>query len=241
MSQASVSRYETGRQVPDPDTVAALCRIYRASPQDRRHLETLARDLWQNANPRARAVRKQASNMQRRIGRIEQASAHIGVFQPLVVPGILQTADYARAVFSSGGIIDLDNAVSERLARQALLNDPSKTFTLVMSEGAPRWGMGSSRIMREQIDRIIDLSYRDNVTVGLVGTRAVANVIPMSGFDVYDDRAAVVATNASTTFYTERADVELFSELFVRISSVASYDDEARDLLRKAADALPAN
>ena len=61
----------------------------------------------------------------------------------------------------------------------------------------------------------------------------------MSGFDVYDDRAAVVATNATTTFYTERADVETFSDLFARVSSVASYDDDARELLQAAAAALP--
>lgn len=239
MSQASVSRYETGRQVPDPDTVAALCRIYRAPATQRRHLEALARDLWQDASPRARAVRKQAGNMQRRIGRIEQASARIAVFQPVVVPGLLQTADYARAVFRSGGVTDLDEPVAERLTRQTLLDDPSKHFTLVMSEGVPRWIMGSAAIMRDQIDQIVALSHRDNIRVGVVGTRQVADVTPMSGFDVYDDRAAVVATNAATTFYTERADVDTFSDLFARVSAVASYDNDARDLLRNAADTLP--
>ena len=239
MSQASVSRYETGRQVPDPDTVAALCRIYQAPTARRRRLEGLARDLWQDASPRARAVRKQAGNMQRRIGRIEQASARIGVFQPIVVPGLLQTADYARAIFASGGISDLDDAVAGRLARQHLLDDPGKQFTLLMSEGVPRWVMGSAAIMRAQIEQIIELSHRDNINVGVVGIRSIADVTPMSGFDVYDDRAAVVATNATTTFYTERADVETFSDLFARVSSVASYDDDARELLQAAAAALP--
>lgn len=239
MSQASLSRYETGRQVPDPDTVAALCRLYDVPAEQRRHLEALAADLWRDANPRARAVRKAASNMQRRIGRIEQASARIGVFQPVVVPGLLQTNDYARAVFASGGVDDAADAVTERLARQELLADPAKHFTLIMSEGVPRWVLGSPAIMRDQIEQIIDLSRHDNIEVGVVGTRSIANVIPMSGFDVYDDRAAVVATNATTSFFTESADVQTFTELFARVRAAAVFGDPARELLRHAAADLP--
>ena len=177
--------------------------------------------------------------MQRRIGRIEQASARVGVFQPVVVPGLLQTADYARAVFEAGGITNVDEAVTERVSRQSLLDDPNKHFTLIMSEGVPRWVMGSADVMRAQIDRIVALSRRENIRVGVVGTRSVADVTPMSGFDVYDERAAIVATNAATTFYTEKADVQAFAELFARVSAAASYDGDARTLLRAAAEALP--
>lgn len=238
ITQASVSRYEAGKFVPALGEVRALARAYNASPEDLDELEELVTDLRENSSTPSRLVMRRAGDMQRRVGRIEVASARIATFQPVLFAGLLQSEPYARAVFSSGGDLEpdqIEEALSARLTRAGLLDDPSHTVVAVHTEGVLRWPLGGPAVMTAQLDHVIELSYRSNVEIGVIPWDKPVDVAPLHGFDVYDERAALVGTETATGFMTDTHDVSAYLKLFQDLAELAEFGDAARSRLDDAA------
>jgi transcriptional regulator with XRE-family HTH domain len=95
-------------------------------------------------------------------------------FEPQLVPGLLQTEDYARVVIKEfGGRLEtaqLDARVALRMKRQELLTrtEPPPWFFFILSEGVLRSLVGGEDVMTRQISHLIELSSRDNVTIEVV-------------------------------------------------------------------------
>lgn len=237
-SQPWISRFENGRLVPSPDDVRLLCRIYRADKATRDRLVRLSHDIRDEAPPARVVMHRAAGRMQERIGRIERQSRRVSTFAPLVVPGLLQNADYARALFATGDEMPPEQqvaALSERLQRQALLHEGDREFVFVLAEGVLRWQLGSPAVMAAQLDHIVAMSRLPAVRVGVVPWKVAADAAPMSGFDLHDHTVAIVGTETATAFITEPADVEAYVLLLRALEKVAVFGDEARGLLGVAA------
>lgn len=236
-SQAWISRFENGRRVPSVDDVATLTRIYKAPAAVRRRLLQLTRDLRENTAPPSRVVMlRAAGEMQARIGRIEAQSARIGTFSPLVIPGLLQTRDYAAVVFASGGDLPAaqqDEALHARMARQDLLTQPGREFTMLMPEGALHWQVGGPDVMAAQREHLAEMAHLPNVRVGIIAASTPVTLAPMHAFDLYDERAAIVGTENATAFLTDPYDVAAYVRLFGDLGKVATFDEAAVALIRR--------
>lgn len=235
IGQASLSRYETGRFVPQPKTLEALVDVYGASATKRRQLAAIVNDLRQE-NRRVVVHRSGAPGFQRRIGDIEKSSAHIATFQPAVIPGILQTEAYMRVLTAPAGPKIAEGVVSARLERQKILGDPGKRWTQIMTAGALLWCAGSPAVMVEQLEHIIDVSHRDGVRIGVIPPRTPAEVFPMHGFDIYDERAVIVGTLTTTAVINEAADVRRHLDMLAAVEKLAVFGDDARAVLADIAD-----
>lgn len=240
ISQASISRYERGKFIPSADDVTTLSGVYGAPAEVRRRLLQLVRDLRENTTPPARVIMlRSAGEMQKRIGRVEASSAQIGVFHPVVIVGLLQLEAYASVVFASGGDLPAEQqakALAARMARQDLLDDVAHEFTFVMTEGALRWQMGDPALMVKQLEHVVAASERPNVRVGIVAWTTAVDIAPMHGFELYDQRAAVVGTETATAFLTNQHDVGAYVRLFADLEKVASFGDAGRAAIRRVAD-----
>jgi transcriptional regulator with XRE-family HTH domain len=240
-SQRRISHIETGRFVPRDSEIRELATLYRASAETRRQLLQAVHDL--RAAPRASRARvvmgRGAWRMQQRIARVEATSARLRAFHCAIVLGLVQTADYARAVFSDGGDItgaDLERCVAERLDRQRIL-ESGRDITLLMTEGALRWQAVGPAVMAAQLDHIAEVSDRPHVRVGVIPWSTPAAVFPLHGFSIYDDRAVTVGTRAATAFLTDPLDVADHVKLFGELEALAAWGAGARDHLgRIAAD-----
>lgn len=240
VSQSSISRYERGLFVPGVEDVIALSDTYQAPPETKRRLLQLVRDLRENATLSARVImRRGAGDIQARIGRIEASSVRIRTFCPVVVAGLLQTAGYMRTVFASGGDMPEPQqtaAIEERVKRQALLADDQHEFTYVLAEGVLRWPMGGPAVMVEQLDRIVTVSRWAHVRIGVIPWTTMADVAPMHGFDLFDERAAVVGTETATAILTSPPDVAAYAKLLGDLEGLAVFGDEARSILTDMAN-----
>lgn len=232
ISQPMVSRWERGRNVPDPQQVASYAAALGARDDERDVLVSLAArlDEVREQNIPARVVLSRgAADFQRRVGRLEQGATRVRTFTPTVVPGLLQTEEYARAVFGAGGLIvgdDLSDAVNARLARQRLLGEVnSRQFTLLMTEGALRWMALSPAAMVRQLDQIAETADLPQVAVGVIEWTTAVEVFPMHGWDLYDDTAAVVGTETATGLITDTRDLLQYRQLFDRLEALASKGD----------------
>lgn len=234
-SQAKISRLENGRNVPTPEDVATLAKVYRVPAPARRRLEDMARDVRMEF--RRVVLHRGAVDFQQRIGRIEESSERIRTFTATVVPGLVQTADYARAVFSSGGLstMEVDAAVAARLDRQRLLDEDGRRFTLVMTEGALRWCASSPSLMVEQAQHIVAVTRLPNVRVGVIPWGTPADVFPLHSWDIYDHRAVIVGIATATALLTNRQDIDAYDGLFRDLERLAVFGDGCRQLLSEIA------
>jgi hypothetical protein len=178
----------------------------------------------------------EAPAFQRRIRDIEAGSSHVTTFQPTVVPGILQTPAYMRALTDGVDPAIAEGVIAARLERQALLGVPGHRFTLIIAAGALLWCAADAATMIEQLDRIIAASRLDGVRVGVIPPRRPATVFPLHGFDVYDQHAVIVGTLATTAVITDPDDVALHLDMLRRLEPLADYDEAARTTLAAIRD-----
>lgn len=240
IGQAALSRYENGRFVPTRERLEALLTTYGASREVGDPLRAMVDDL-RAENRRVVVHRKNAPAFQRRIRDIEATSEHVATFQPAVVPGILQTEAYMRVLTSSADRQVADGVIAARLERQKLLGQPGHRWTQIVTAGALLWCAGSAETMVEQIDRIIEVSSLDGVRIGVVPARRPVAVFPLHGFDLYDERAVIVGTLATTAVITEPADVRLHVDLLASLSDAADFADDARRALTEVRDGYAAS
>ncbi|EST21804.1 hypothetical protein N566_27015 [Streptomycetaceae bacterium MP113-05] len=102
------------------------------------------------------------------LAELESGASSVHVHEPLLVPGLLQTADYTRAVCETSGdpATAIDSYVEFRLARQEVLGATDGIeYHTVVHEGALHTRAGSARTMRRQLQRLIELAREPNITI----------------------------------------------------------------------------
>jgi Domain of unknown function (DUF5753)/Helix-turn-helix domain len=178
ISASKISRIETNRIGLQADEVAALLGFYQAGKPLRDELLELVRRAaepgwWQVQGSRLPELWQELID-------IERSATAIINYEPLVVPGLLQTADYAGALIHAGNPAlsedEVETRVAARTARQALLGRPRPPRLLVLlEEGVLRRVVGDCGLMRRQARHLEDAATRSNVTVQVVPTAAGAH------------------------------------------------------------------
>ncbi|MDI2129097.1 helix-turn-helix domain-containing protein [Yinghuangia seranimata] len=117
----------------------------------------------------------------------EASAICVNWFEPLLIPGLLQTADYARALISdSCPPLDdetIEGRVAARLQRQAKLNEkPMRLFSFILYEAALRTGVGGTEVMRAQLHHLLEVGLQRNVSIQVLpadGRAALALIGPL--------------------------------------------------------------
>src|SRR5271166_5382454 len=103
---------------------------------------------------------------------IEAQATVLRWYEPLVVPGLLQTEDYARAILSArpdGNLDDLDEQVAARLARQAILDRTgAPQLWCILDEGVLHRAIGGSKVMRSQLYRLAEVAEHPKTTIQVI-------------------------------------------------------------------------
>ena len=160
VSHDVISKIETGERPPAEDFPPRLDAIPELDTR-----EALTR-LWSHLK---KGHKQRAYGWFERWADIEAEATALRWYEPLVVPGLLQTEDYARVILSmrpGGEEDDLDAQVAARLARQAVL-ERAKLWC-VLDEGVLHRDMGGSKVMRPQLDRLADLAEHPKVTIQVI-------------------------------------------------------------------------
>jgi transcriptional regulator with XRE-family HTH domain len=258
-SPAKISRIETAQRNATLRDVRDLCEIYGIlDPSRRRQLMDLARESrargwWQGAGL--------APALERFIG-MEGSAAVVNVLQLVVIPGLLQTRDYAAAVigiFGAGEVLrdshdvgDVEaqkNAVNIRMLRQEILTSETlPTVQVVLDEAALHRIVGNRQIMRDQFLRLVNLAAKDAIDLRILPFSAGAHAGMAGGFtilefpspatpDLESAMSTVVYTEspASGNFVEQPAAVESYRVAFAKARTQALPLAASVDLLRVAA------
>jgi hypothetical protein len=177
----------------------------------------------------------------------EAEAGSIRNFEAQVVPGLLQTAEYARAVIEADGIYEdpsvLDTRVQVRMARQAvLIRDPQPSLFVVLDEAVLRRSIGGPAVMRRQLVTLAEAGQRPNVTLQVlpfeVGAhRALAGSFIILDFPDGTDPPLVYSEGMSGgVFRTKAEDVRSYRTSFDAVREAAMSPDGSRELIAAVAD-----
>ena len=244
MSQSKVSRLELARQVPTLAEARAWADAADADAGTTARLLEWAEAALTELTSKQEELRSGLAAKQQRIGRTEQAASIVRVYT-VVVPGLLQTAEYARRVFTTGeGLVpgvarDIPAAVTARLERQQALYQPGKHFEFVIPEAALRWrpGPDGARVLAAQLDRVAALSTLEGVTFGILPWAAEVYALAPNEFAILgdpekdEDAEVVIETVTRVIHIRDAAQIAVYLDIWQRLCADAVFGDEARALL----------
>lgn len=200
--RSKVSKLENGRQAPSEQDIADWVRACGGDEAARRELlDELAAGRAAHRQWRHELRRGQVE-LQTDVDELVRGAAVIRNFEIMLVPGLLQTAGYARhRVLENVRVYgaderEVDAAVAARMRRQDVLHDGSKRFEFVISEAALRVRLCPPEVMLGQLDRLLSLAGMPNLTLGIVPFDAEPSIAPLNGFLMLDD-VTLVETFAS--------------------------------------------
>ena len=227
LSQPTISRIERGvGGPPDPDDVLRIATALGVDDETARTLMELAARSH-NRMTDWRPVMLGLPSGGRDLGQQEGITQVFRVFQPAVIIGLLQTSEYARAVFSALAPFHPDlthgsaparsvvlEAVSARVQRQEVLADRNKRFRLVMMETVFANRICPPEEMLAQIRRVREIADQDNVDIRIVPAQAGLGLAPFHGFELVDDRMVIVDLFNTALSSFGRDDIERYRRVF---------------------------
>ncbi|MGW4230854.1 helix-turn-helix domain-containing protein [Streptomyces sp. NPDC004980] len=241
--QSKVSRIETGASGVRPADVTRLLDAYGVDDvQLRSLLQALAGSAGGGGNGWWHAYRGLIPPQYRDFISLESQAGAARTLETSVVPGLLQTADYARAVTRSSldGLppAQLDSLVEVRLARQGVLHAPSPLrLSAVLDEAVLRRGVGGPQVMRNQLDHLATVAQLPHVQLQLLPFQA-GSYVGLTGpfvilsFPTISDLDVVVLDHLTSSLYLERReDLEAYSSAFRTMQAHALSPERSLDLI----------
>ncbi|HEY3608594.1 MAG TPA: DUF5753 domain-containing protein, partial [Pseudonocardiaceae bacterium] len=160
----------------------------------------------------------------------ESTAVHIGSFEPIYIPGILQTPDYARAVFEESALdepFSIEDGVRARVGRSATLTQPKPPGCLfLVHEHALRMTIGGPRVMTEQLLHMLLLGSRPECAIRVVPSSAGGRGLALGTFQVFDykeDPSVVYVQHETTSQFLETdEEVTRYRNILNRVATVGA-------------------
>ena len=250
-SASKISRIETGQRGATPRDVRDLCDLYGVTSQaERERLVGLAREgkqqgWWQSYDlPFATPMY---------VG-LEAEAVRIKDYDSAVIPGLLQSADYLRALHDDPLPEPTDREltpelverrVEARLIRQQLLTrrqPPPLEFWAIMDEAALHRLIGGPAVMGAQLKRVVEAMQLPNVTVQVIPYSIGPHPALNSTFNILEFSGAaphlVYSEGLAGFIFMEREeDVERYNDVFRHLADIALTPDQSADLMMRLAEA----
>lgn len=235
VGQPTVSKVETGRMVPSFDVLDRLSRALGLDESTAREV----RDLLDAVAAAADSDQPEgsATPVGMTVDEEVRSARLVRSFQCVVLPAMLQSAEYARHVFQ--GVPNatpetVGRAVASRVERQSVLYEPGRESVFVLTEAVLRTWPGTPALMLAQLDRLLAVESLSTVRLGIVPWRRPVPVLPRHGFTLCDRRAVVVEAFDSERVSVDSAELAAYEETFGRFERAAIFGGEVRELLLRA-------
>ena len=242
--RGKVGRFEANQwKRPEMSDIRDLLRIYNVDEGEREQLEELA------IQARARPWWRDYSDIfENEFPGFENDASRIRVFMPLVLPGLLQSQDYAEAFIRTGPRPPSwrRKALDTRLRRQEILSRPgdtAATLTAVITEASLRYQWGSRSERRDQIEHLIDMGRRPNIDLRIQRFAdgpppGLSSAINIFDFAEGEPSIAFTETDFAVVEVTEPDQVGRYIQSFEKAVDGALEPSDTAIYLRQLADQL---
>lgn len=241
-SHAKISRLELGRVGFKERDIVDLLTLYGVDDEAKR-ADVL--ELMRQAN--AKVWWQQHSDLLptwfENYLKLEQVAQVVRTYQLQFVPGLLQTEEYARAVIGHGhsrSADELDRRVQLRMERQKMLHQPDAPHLwAVIDEAALTRPFGPSRVMREQLRYLLEISASPSTHVQVLPFRSGAHAAAGGSFSILRFAApdlpdlVYLEQLTSAVYLDKRADVDEYQLIMERVTVQAETPAQSRETLRR--------
>lgn len=247
MQQPNLSAVETGKKKITTANLDKLAKLYEFEPDEHYELEAL----------RVRADQRDwyhqytwmlDDDFFRFVG-LESGAVQLRTYQSSIVPGPMQTVDYAEAVIKGGKEwvrgTEVEPRMEVRQARQQRLSDDEPLrVSAVLSEAVLRQEVGGREVLRDQLEHLEQLSNRDNIEVRVIPFAAGAHAALGASFQILSFPSSrlpdIVYLEALTRFtiIDRKLQVREFMSVFNESSRYALDDQASIDLIRQIREEL---
>jgi transcriptional regulator with XRE-family HTH domain len=228
-SQSKVSRIETGQVSATPRDVRDMLELYRVDPARREAMVQIAREARQRGW--WHKFVDVPDGVPAYVG-LETAATSIDIYMSLIVPALLQTADYAKAII--GAVrpdlprAEIDRRVELRMSRQALLDrDDPPELRVLLEEAVLQRPVGGPAVMAAQLRRLLEDAERPAVTLQVLPTATGAHAgmdgpFTIFGFPAPAEPDVVALDSAADALYLEGPeDLRRYRRVFERLLPAA--------------------
>ncbi|WP_158892421.1 helix-turn-helix domain-containing protein [Amycolatopsis anabasis] len=238
-SQSDLSRLLHGKRGIKETDIATLLGVCRAKPDRREKILQLCREAnkpgwWQQHGSRLpRQLRTLIDH--------EDNALTIGDYQATLVPGLLQTGDYARALLRDAGAVpqeEIDERVAARLARQNIFGRATPTgYTFFIHEFVLRLPVGGETVMSDQLHHLLRMSVRTNISIRVVPASVGAHAGIAGSFRLMEfatiKPVVYLESETSTLFLESEAEIAAYRRILEVLASTALGEEQSRELIRR--------
>ncbi|GAA1752687.1 helix-turn-helix transcriptional regulator [Streptomonospora arabica] len=241
-AQSKISRIETGKQSIKPEDVASLLALYDVIGRDREYLIEKASRSDESGLVEKNGGQGSLSRESRTLIHLEAKATAIYSLEMLLIPGLLQTPEYTRALlqaFHAPGE-DIEVRVAARMGRQAILTrDKPPRLEFIIDEGALRRQALPSKLMARQLRHLTEAAERPNVSLRVLSSQLGAHSGldgPFTMLEFGKNKPVVhVEHKISGLFMEEEYEVTFFREELDNLRSVALSPQDSVDLIASMA------
>jgi transcriptional regulator with XRE-family HTH domain len=239
-SPSKVSRMETGHGLATPRDIRDLCDLYDVTDKvERERLTTLSRESMKHGWWKSYDL----SNFETYVG-LEADAISIRRYQSSVIPGLLQTPEYARAmhevVIPSLAPKEINEWLEVRMTRQRrLTQDPELRLWVVLDEAVLHRAVGGPKVMSAQLGQLIETTHLPNVTIQVIPYSVGAHPAMDSTFSLLDFDGAVpsvvyVEGLVGRIYVDNHQDLTRYQQVFERLCAIAVAPQKSIELIGKA-------
>ncbi|MEY9846760.1 helix-turn-helix domain-containing protein [Streptacidiphilus sp. MAP5-3] len=239
-SESKISRMELGRVSFKERDVVDLLSLYGVEESERGQLLTLVREA--NQNGWWHSFSDAMPNWFQTYVGLEEAAALIRTYEVQFIPGLLQTADYARAIMGLNRPYmaeeEIDHRVDLRMRRQRMVVEGSgPRLWAVIDEAALRRPIGGPKVMRAQVQALIEMAELSNVVLQVMPFRFGGHAAETGAFSILrfpeQDLPDVVYLEQLTSalYLDKRDDVDAYVQVMERLSVDSLTPEKTVDLL----------
>lgn len=239
---SKVSKIEHGKQTPSEEDLRAWCE-HCGAPAELPDLIAAVRSIETQFAEWRRVVRSGTRRRQQASAAVYARTRLFRIYEPAVVPGLLQTREYAVAVLSS--FIDFvrvpddaEEGAAARLERQRVLTHGDRRFHMVLAQQALHTNVGGTEVMAGQLEHLLAALRLPRLRLGIIPATAPYRVPLNNGFWILDEALVQFDTYSAELSLVRPDEITLYGRAFERLAALAVYGAESRALIAGALERL---
>ena len=235
---SKVTKIEHGRQTPSEEDLRVWCEHCRAL-DELPDLIAAVRSIETQFAEWRRIIRAGIRRRQEASAAVYERARLFRIYEPAVVPGLLQTRDYAVSVLSTSISFfrvpdDAEESADARIARQRVLTHGDRRFHMLLGEQCLHTNVGGAEVMADQLERLLELLRLPRLRIGIIPFDAPYRVPLDNGFWLMDDALVQFDTYSMEMSLVRPDEIELYGRAFERLAALAVYGAEARAMVDAA-------
>jgi transcriptional regulator with XRE-family HTH domain len=239
---SKVTKIERGRQTPSEADLRAWCE-HCGALAELPDLVAAVRSIETQFAEWRRIIRGGIRRRQEASAAVYDRARLFRIYEPAVIPGLLQTREYALSVLSTSISFfrvpdDAEEGADARMARQKVLTHGDRRFHMLLGEQCLHTNVGGAQVMAGQLDHLLELLTMPRLRLGIIPLAAPYRVPLDNGFWIMDEALVQFDTYSAELSLIRPDEIALYGRAFERLAALAVYGAEAREIIAGALDQL---